>query len=268
MINMPEVVVFDIETYRPDWKIRRTRREDFNPTRNAIITVGIFDGEKILISPIIESLKEERNSVEFFLKKLQTFENPKLIGYNILNFDIPYLVHKSKSVGKDFNAARFKPLDLYWIFPYWLHNTSSGREFFSKGPRLGNLWKFEYVVKHILEENPNPFSNKEIPQLWEMKRFDDIRKHLELDLTYTFSLLKSSAIQEALNDLERKDFDKSRCKDHCPYQQLLLQTPVTASRYCTLLQEIISDEINISAIDVIIQPLPEWGVSWVPHCLE
>ena len=265
---MSEIVVFDIETHRPDWRIRRTRREDLDPARNTIITIGFFDGEEISISPIIKRLEEEKKSVNFFLQKLEDLEGSTLVGYNILGFDIPYLIYKSESMGKDFDLVRFKPLDLYWILPYWLHNTLTGKEFFSEGPRLGNLWKFENVVKHILGENPNPFSNFDILRLWEEERFDDIKKHLELDLVHTFSFFESSVIQEALDDVQKQNLDQSNCGEHCPYRQLIQLTPDRASCYCTLLQKRAPDERILSAIDVISQPLPGWNVSWVPHCLE
>lgn len=265
---MSDIVVFDIETYRPDWQIRRMRREDLDPERNIIITTGIFDGEKISISPIVENPKAEGNSVSFFLRKIETFENPIFVGYNILRFDIPYLIHKSKSIGKVFNRIRFRPLDLYWIMPYWLHNTSTGKEFFDKSSYLGNLWKFEYVVEHILEKEPNPFSNKDIPKLWEMKRFDDIRKHLELDLIHTFQFYDSWIIKEVLKNLQKQNLNKSHCLERCPYRQLLQKTSDTASYYCVLLRETTTDERTISAIDVIDYPLPEWDISWLPQCLK
>jgi len=265
---MPEILTFDIETYRPDWKIWRTRREDLDPAINAIITTGMFDGKETSISPIIEDMKAERNSIQFFQSKLEEFEGSTLVGYNILHFDVPYLVYKSKSMEKGVDIASFKLLDLYWILPYWLHNIPAGQAFFNRFSHLGNLWKFSNVVKHILKEEPNPFSNTDVFQLWEMGHFDDIKKHLELDLVHTLSLSSSLAIQETLNNLQKQDFNKSHCENRCPYQQLLQQTPDTASCYCTLLQEPTSDKRTLSAIDVIDHPLPERDVSWIPHCLE
>jgi len=265
---MPNIVVFDIETYRPDWRIRRTRREDFDPARNTIITTGVFDGKEISISPVIEDLKEERKSLEFFLKTLKEFQAVTLVGYNILHFDTPYLVYKSKPIEEYLSMARCQLLDLFWVLPYWLHNTSNGRKFHEKVSGLGELWKFEYVVEHILGEEPNPFSNKDVLELWEKERFADIRRHLELDLVHTLSFYRSSVIQEALNDLKKQSFKKNLCQDDCPYRQPLQQTPETVFYYCTLLRETTSDEKALSAIDAVDYPLPRWGASWVPHCLE
>jgi len=265
---MPDIVVFDIETYRPNWRIRKTRREDFDPAKNAITTIGVFDGEELSISPVIENLKDERKSIEFFLSKLGEFEGSTLVGYNILHFDIPYLVYKSKTIGRNCDLTQFQPLDLFWILPYWLHNTLDGREFFNEGPRLGNLWKFEDVVKYILREKANPFSNFDVLGLWEEKRFDDIEKHLELDLIHTFSLFKSQVVQDALNNLQKYHLDTGNCGDRCLYRQPLQRTPDMISYYCTLLRETTSDERTLPAIDVVAHPLPGWDVSWTPHCLE
>jgi DNA polymerase elongation subunit (family B) len=265
---MPDIVVFDIETYRLGWRIRRTRREDLDPARNTITTTGVFDSKELSISPVIRNLEEERKSIEFFLGKLEESRGSTLVGYNILRFDIPYLVYKSKTIGRNCDLTQFQPLDLYWILPYWLHNTLDGKHFLNEGPHLGNLWKFENVVKYILREKANPFSNFDVLRLWEEKRFDDIEKHLELDLIYTFSFFKSQVVQGALNNLRKQHLDTSNCGDRCPYLQLLQRTGDKASFYCSLLQETVSEEKIIPAIDVIDYPLPGWDVSWIPFCLE
>jgi len=264
---MPDTAVFDIETYRPDWQVPRTRREGFDPERNTIITVGFFDGEEASISPTIEDLKDERKPVQFFLDGLEKLTDSVLVGYNILRFDIPYLVHKSKLTGEDLSISRFKPLDLYWVFPYWLHNTPNGAQFFRNASHLGNLWSFENIVKHILKEESNPFTNKDIFRLWEMRKFCDIEKHLKLDLLHTYSFFNSSVVQEALDDILNRKFDGSRCKHLCPFRQPLQKTPESAYCYCTLRCEIMSDESEMPAIDVIDQPLPERDASWIPSCL-
>ena len=265
---MSQTVVFDIETYRPDWRVRRSRREDLDPAKNTVTTVGFFDGEAHIIYPTIRHLKEEERLIQFFLEKIREFEGSTLVGYNILHFDIPYLVYKSKSMGKDFDITQFKPLDLYWILPYWLHNIPTGKTFINKLSHLGNLWRFDNVVRHILKGEPNPISNRAVLQFWEEKKFEDIEKHLKLDLTHTFSFLKSPSIEETLKQVQKQNFDKSHCKDSCPFRQPLQKTPYTAIAYCTLLQEPVSGGTDLSAIDVIDYPLPGWDISWVPCCLE
>jgi hypothetical protein len=265
---MPDIVVFDIETYRPDWRIRRTRREDLDPARNSIITVGVFDGEELSISPIIQNLEDEGRSVEFFLSKLGEYEGATLVGYNILHFDVPYVIYKSKPIAGDVDLAPFRQLDLFWILPHWFHNVPTGQAFFEQYSNFGNLWKFSDVVNCVLKEKPNPFSNLDVLRLWEERRFDDIKTHLEVDLIHTFSLFESQAVQEALNNLHNQHLDTSHCRAHCPYQQPLQRTPERASHYCTLLRETGSEEKALPAIDVVDYPLPGWDVSWVPQCVE
>lgn len=265
---MTEAIVFDIETYRPDWRVVTTRREDFDPAKNFVITTGVFDGKEISIFPVIEDLNDESRPVEFLLEKFKEFEGSTFVGYNILHFDIPYIVYKSNVIGKDIDMTQFKLLDLYWIVPYWLHSVPSGRTFFEKTAYLGNLWRFSNVVKYILETEANPFSNFEVLELWEEERFDDIEKHLELDLVHTYSFLKSSVVQETLDYLKKQKFNKSRCGDNCPFRQPLQKTQNKVNYYCTLLQEPVQDEKKMSAIDVVTYPLPGWDVSWIPLCLE
>ena len=265
---MSKAIVFDIETYRPDWRVRRTRREALDPAKNTIITLGFFDGKQFSIFPTIENLKDERLVVQFFLSKLEEFEGSAFVGYNILHFDIPFLVYKSELIGRNFEVTSLKPFDLYWILPYCLHNTPTGKDFLGRFSHFGNLWKFSYVVEHILGEQPNPFSNTDIFQLWEMKRFKDIEKHLKLDLVHTFSFLESPLIGEALDHIKKQNFDKSHCEDSCPFQQPLQKTSHKALSYCTLSRDHVLNERGLSAIDVIDCPLPGWDVSWVPCCLE
>lgn len=264
---MSKNIVFDIETYRPDWRIRRPRREDLDPAKNTVITVGFFDGKEMSIYPTIENLGREKYSIQFLLSKLKEVEGSTLVGYNILHFDIPYLIHKSKSLRKEINIAEYRLLDLYWTLPYWLHNVPGGRRFFDRNQELGNLWRLSDVVKHILKQEPNPFSNTDVFQLWDDKRFRDIQKHLELDLNQTFSFLKSPIIQEALNHIGEQELDKRDCADSCPYQQLLQMDMNHAICYCTLLQTTTRNIRKMEPIDVIDYPLPRWDVSWIPPCL-
>ena len=263
---MPETLVFDIETYRPSSDILRTRREDFDPKRNTIVTVGIFDGKQTSIYPTIQDLSKEDELVLFFLGKLQQAQNPILIGFNILHFDVPYMVHKAELFGRKFDPTMLKPLDLYWILPYWLRNTPTGKEFSKKNPSAGNLWKFENVVSLILKERANPISNRDIQRLWEAKRFQDIDRHLELDLVNTFSFFKSQPIQESLNHIQKQTLDKKHCQQSCPFQRPLSRTYNTAIGYCTLLREPTTKEIEMSPVDAICCSLPQRDISWVPWC--
>jgi hypothetical protein len=265
---MSETIAFDIETYRPSWQISQTRREDFNPESNTVITAGFSDGKETSIYPTVQDLKKENEPVRFLLRKLEEAESSVLVGYNILHFDIPYLVHKSKSIGKGFDTTRLKLLDLYWILPYWFHNIPSGQEFFNRNPTLGNICKFEDVVKYILNREANPISNKDIHRLWEAKRFQDIESHLKLDLAHTFSLFMSPTIKESLNHVYEHKFDKHNCEESCPFQRPLQKTSNTTVGYCALLCEVVTNEKEMSTIDVICYPLPQRDSSWIPRCLE
>ena len=59
---MPQFCVFDIETYRPDWRVRRKRREMLDPARNRIITAGLSDGDHVLILPSRRGLEERERA--------------------------------------------------------------------------------------------------------------------------------------------------------------------------------------------------------------
>lgn len=230
--------------------------------------MGLFDGKEIFIYPVIEDLKKEGKTLEFFLGNLDEFEDSFLVGYNVLHFDIPYLVYKAEDIEKYVDLTRFKIIDLFWILPYWLNNIPEGIAFVKRIPDIGNPWSLSKVVEHILKEKLNPISSIDVFRLWETKRFNDIEKHLKLDLIHTFSFFKSSMIQETLNHIQRQHIDKSSCQDFCPFRHFLQKSSDRATSYCTLLQDVLLDERKLSAIDVIDYPLPRKDVFWVPHCLE
>jgi DNA polymerase elongation subunit (family B) len=264
---MQNSVIFDIETVHTEERTGKSRREDFDLSRNYIITAGLFDGIEASTSPVIENLNDENGSIEYFLKKLDELGARTLIGYNILRFDIPYLTHKSELAGLDFDPTQFRILDLYWILPYWLHNIPSGRDFYRKIDNGRSLWGFEDVDRLILKQEPNPTSNKEINRLWYEKEFRKIEEHLKTDLLHVFQFLNSSVIKESLSWTEKCSFEKSRCGDRCVFQMPLQKTSNKMVGYCALLQNCISEEKEMQAIDVVSSPLPPWGASWVPHCL-
>lgn len=265
---MSQFVVFDIETYGQDWRKRLPRRQALDPNKNSIITVGFFNGNEMSIYPVIEDLKKENRPLEFFLNKLNEIEGHTIVGFNIFKFDLPYLFFKAKAFGKDIDLTRLKFLDLYWILPYWLHNLPNGIDFFRKSFGLGNLWSLEKVVRYILQGESNPFSNIEILKLWEKRQFEDIKKHLELDLHNTFSFFKSSVIQEALRQIKLSNLYKENCEESCPYKSFLSISSGQAICYCTITQDIIQEKRNLSPIDIIDFPLPRRDISWKPPCLE
>lgn len=260
------MIVFDIETYRSDSKVPQSRRQAFDPAKNTVIAIGVFDGRNATVFPVIENLKQEENLVRSFFKKLHESTGSILAGYNILHFDIPYVVHKLNSAGQEVDLSKFRPLDLYWILPYWLQNSSDGIKIADRFPQLGKLWRFEDVVKHILRVEANPFSNRDISNLWEMKRFGDIQEHLERDLVDAYSLLELPTIKETMDDMTELALDERCCKDCCPFRRPLQKTTEKAIYYCTLLQHNLSDETTLPAVDVIDFPLPSRGISWNPLC--
>lgn len=263
---MSRAVVFDIETYRRDWNLPLARREAFDPARNTIITAGIFDGRNVTILPIIENLTQENGLVSSFLDILNKAGGSILAGYNILHFDIPHIVYKLNLAGKVADLARFKPLDLYWTLPYWLRNSSAGIGFAQNFPQLGKLWRFEDVVKKILKLEANPFPNRDVPCLWETKRFAEIERHLERDLIDTYSLLELPTIKEAMDQVRKSEKSEERCGEMCPFRRPLQKTSERAVYYCALLQKEVSSDVMLSAVDVIDFPLPKRDVSWLPSC--
>ena len=96
----------------------------------------------------------------------------------------------------------------------------------------------------------------------------DIKKHLELDLLNTFSFFNSSVIQEALKQIKLSNVNKENCKENCPYKSFLSISSDRAICYCTITQDIIQEERNLSPLDIIDFPLPRRDISWNLSCLE
>ena len=85
---MTNLLVFDIETYRPNWRDKNLpRREQFNPTKHQLTIIGVYDGQEIQLSPIAKSASEEPQLLRWFEKVVK---NHHLVGYNIFSFMVPF----------------------------------------------------------------------------------------------------------------------------------------------------------------------------------
>jgi DNA polymerase elongation subunit (family B) len=81
-------IFFDIETYSPNV----TQRIKFN---DKIITIG-YKYESSDITILKEWESSERQIIKRFLDIIKNSDRPNLVGHNILRFDIPMLICRSR----------------------------------------------------------------------------------------------------------------------------------------------------------------------------
>ncbi len=98
---------FDIETYNP----LGAPREKEDP----IIMISYKSGDKSEVltykktnQDFVQSFKDERETIEYFLKVLEKEDPDILYGYNSTNFDIPYLKERAAELKIPFELGRWE----------------------------------------------------------------------------------------------------------------------------------------------------------------
>lgn len=149
----------------------------------------------------VVALKDEKEMLEKFLEIVGKFDPDIMVGYNINNFDIPFIserlrINKSSSI---LGRCNQKPLVSRKIGenkyrntvvgraiadPYWMIRDMVGRGFFIGLKRFG----LEDVSQYLLGEGKIEFSHADIPVYWngteeQIKKFIDYaRRDSELVL--------------------------------------------------------------------------------------
>ncbi|MHB1829869.1 MAG: DNA-directed DNA polymerase [Candidatus Micrarchaeaceae archaeon] len=97
---------FDIETYNPNI----APRPDIDPCimisyanneRNGVITTKPID------RPFVTLCKDEKSMILEFVKVIKEMDPDIIVGYNSSNFDVPYLMKRSKKLGIPFDITRY-----------------------------------------------------------------------------------------------------------------------------------------------------------------
>ena len=97
---------FDIETYNPNI----APRPDIDPCimisyanneRSGVITTKPID------RPFVTLCKDEKSMILEFVKVIKELDPDIIVGYNSSNFDLPYLMKRSKKLGIHFDITRY-----------------------------------------------------------------------------------------------------------------------------------------------------------------
>lgn len=149
----------------------------------------------------VVALKDEKEMLEKFSEIVEKFDPDIIVGYNINNFDIPYISErlratKSKSVlgrcnqkplvSRKLGENKFRNSIIGRVIadPYWMIKDMVGRGFFIGLKRFG----LGDVSKYLLGEGKIEFSHADIPVYWngtddQIKKFIDYaRRDSELVL--------------------------------------------------------------------------------------
>ncbi len=99
-------VCFDIETYNAS--------ASSDPRRDPVLMISYTDGKeaRVLTTKRIDRefvtvFKNEREMIEGFVGAIKSLDADVIAGYNSSNFDLPYLMARSKAVKADFDISRY-----------------------------------------------------------------------------------------------------------------------------------------------------------------
>jgi DNA polymerase I len=105
------VLWFDIETYNP-LGVPRPEKDPVVMISYSYVSNGkrgksVMAFKKIDL-PFVEYYASEGDMIRAFVKKISELDIDIISGYNSANFDIKYLIERSKSIKVDFNISRFE----------------------------------------------------------------------------------------------------------------------------------------------------------------
>ncbi len=105
------IMCFDIEVYNP-LGIPRAEKDPvimisylYNKDRN--MKQGVITFKQIDL-PFVEVVKNEKEMINAFIKKVKELDVDVLVGYNSANFDIKYLLDRADALKIKFNLSRFE----------------------------------------------------------------------------------------------------------------------------------------------------------------
>lgn len=264
--SLKSFLVVDIETYRPDHGKFKDRRIELDPDRNYITVIGIYDGKQPQFSPItsIGQNDEEQKAIKWFSEKIENIEC--VVGFNLLGFDIPYLVHKGAKYGVNIDFSNKKIIDLYWFIPAWLDNTSDGSQILEHYD-VGKIWSLNSAEQHILHKPKNDISHDQYFQFYEQQQYNKIIEKLKTDLISSYELLMSKEMDDVSAWIESTSINHEHCSKTCPFRRIIPMSSDKSKAFCPLVSKMVSNEMNLKPIESIVHPKP-WDASFKALCIE
>lgn len=186
MIDMKEYCIVDVESVPLDYETYKNETEEerkkyFNPILSKIVAIGVRQNAK---NTLFVSTDDERSILDQFWDTWHTL-NCSMVGFNILEFDIPMLI------GRSF-------IHEVEVVPFTLN-----REIIDLRQRLA---AFKFNPKGTLKEYAkliglelSEFDGSMVADLVATGRLDELKGYLERDLELTDAVFKRA---EKLNILK------------------------------------------------------------------
>ena len=172
-INERIIVVGLIEDWTP-YRPESSATWNGNKVRFVYFTEWELGNEERIITELYSYLREVNKNRE---RGLIDFVN--VVGFNILRFDIPLLVQK----GVEHGMGSLAELNVLWHNTYTVDLFQTSLPFYSMRFKGLNL---DLLVKWARNKGinvPEPYgSGSDVAKWYEEGRYDDIIKHLEIDL--------------------------------------------------------------------------------------
>ena len=160
---------FDIET------------TGLNPYKDTILTIQLKRDHDVVLWKIWE--KDELSAILKFLKYLRTVSSSDSIyGYNILKFDVPFISARLNIYGQ-MNSENYSLLhNKKWIDLY---------QYLGDNYVPLDKWLQKFAIKRLC-----PFTGKDIPRLYEKKKFEEIEDHAKDDLIVCEKLVEKMRFRQ------------------------------------------------------------------------
>ncbi len=164
------------------------KKERLNPIDSRIVAIGIRkDGRNDIIMN-----KDEKQMLVDFWSKWRKFKDEdrfvKIVGFNILNFDLPFIVMRSF-------------INDVAIFPFTLKEVVELRDkinAYKPGRRRGRLKEFAQLMGFEIMDA----SGEDIAELWRDEKRDIIKEYLGKDLEFTDAMY-GRAVRTRIIEIER-----------------------------------------------------------------
>lgn len=132
-----------------------------------VVAIGIQCGNyvEILMSPSEKDLLSKFWNLPFFEGYF------RIIGFNIFNFDLPYLLIRSFKHGINMPDIRGKSIDLRFVLTY--------------GNKYKNGTLEQYSMLFLGEKGKKTSDGSNVEELWKSNKFNELKEYCRYDLFLT-----------------------------------------------------------------------------------
>jgi hypothetical protein len=177
----PEKIKANVE----EQKATAIGKAALDPDLARIVAIGLYTDDSNFSVSIADTAQQEITAIELFWESLGPYPYPRLIGFNVLGFDLPVIIRRSQYLG-----IKTKPLQM-------------GKYRHQDVDDLMTILNFDGAIKtHSLKFYahrfgvlvPDPVDGKDIGALVEAKDWPAISNHCKADLFTTAALARKLGV--------------------------------------------------------------------------